>query len=152
MKRALTIEIISSLLIVLFIYAALSKLFEYSLFVEQLKMHPLLKHFAGLLAWALPVTELAVATLLVISRTKLTGLYCVAVLLIVFTLYLIIMLLSDKDLPCSCGGVISSLSWRQHIVFNGVFILLAIIGIWLEKKRKIFYKGSVKKTQPVRTV
>jgi hypothetical protein len=44
------------------------------------------------------------------------------------------MLLSEKDLPCSCGGIISSLSWRQHIIFNGVFILLAITGIIFSKQ------------------
>jgi uncharacterized membrane protein YjjP (DUF1212 family) len=39
----------------------------------------------------------------------------------------------NKELPCSCGGIISLLSWGGHLVFNSVFILLAFAGVMLEK-------------------
>jgi hypothetical protein len=36
-------------------------------------------------------------------------------------------------LPCTCGGVISKMSWPQHVLFNSGFMILAIVGIQLEK-------------------
>jgi hypothetical protein len=40
----------------------------------------------------------------------------------------------DKNLPCSCGGIISKLSWKQHIIFNLFFIVLSVIGIRFQKR------------------
>lgn len=77
----------------------------------------------------------AIATLLIIPFTRIPGLYGSAILLFIFTAYLTGMILTDKHLPCSCSGIISSLSWGQHIVFNLVFLTIAITGILLNKKR-----------------
>lgn len=134
MRRSVTIEIISAALVLLLVYASLSKGLSYPAFTAQLHTHPLLKHFARVLAWAVPAAELAIAALLVIPRTRRTGLYGSALLLSLFTIYLAIMLLAYKDLPCSCGGVISSLTWGEHLIFNGGFIGLAITGIILDKQ------------------
>ncbi len=134
MRRTLIIEAIAAALIVLLVYASLSKLLAYPVFVAQLHLHPMLKPFAGLLAWAVPVVELGIVALLIIPGTRCAGLYSAAILLLVFTVYLVLMLLTDKNLPCSCGGVISTLTWGQHIVFNGLFILLAVTGIILDKR------------------
>lgn len=134
MRRAFITDIISALIVLLLIYASLSKLLAYPAFVIQLHTHPLLKPLAGVVARAVPAAELAIAALLVIPRTRRTGLYGSALLLSLFTIYLAIMLLAYKDLPCSCGGVISSLTWGEHLVFNGGFIGLAITGIILDKQ------------------
>jgi uncharacterized membrane protein YphA (DoxX/SURF4 family) len=150
MKNNWIIEIISAALVLLLVYAASGKLMDYPLFVAQLHTHPYLKPFAGFLAWSVPTVELIIAILLIIPRTRLTGLYSAAALLFTFTAYLVLMILTDKNLPCSCSGIISSMSWGQHIVFNILFIILAIIGIW-SYKRKGYYKGStISKTIPVR--
>ena len=137
MRRAVIIEVIVAATIILFVYAAMSKLLAYPLFTEQLEMHPLLKPFAGWLAWAVPAAELLVAALLVIPSTRLVGLYGAAILLFMFTVYLTGMILTDSHLPCSCSGIISGFTWRQHIVFNLVFMGLAVTGIILDKRKDI---------------
>ncbi len=151
MKKKWIIEVITVLLIILWVYAATGKLLEYQVFVAQLHTHPMLNPFAGFLAWALPATEFIVSALLVVPKTRLIGLYCTAGLLLSFTIYLMLMLLSGKDLPCSCSGIVSALNWGQHIVFNLVFMFLAIIGI-LAYNKKIFYRVSAKKAHSVRAV
>ncbi|TAM97041.1 MAG: hypothetical protein EPN39_12190 [Chitinophagaceae bacterium] len=135
MRRTVIIDVLAAALIILFVYAALSKLMAYPLFTAQLEMHPLLRPFAGWLAWALPAAELFISALLVIPSTRLMGLYGSAILLFMFTVYLTGMILTDKHLPCSCGGLISGFTWRQHIVFNLVFIILSITGIILSKQK-----------------
>ncbi|MDX1365731.1 MAG: hypothetical protein R3243_16110, partial [Arenibacter latericius] len=50
-------------------------------------------------------------------------------LMILFVGYTVAVLFFAPTLPCSCGGIISLLSWEQHLVFNLVFLLLSIVGI-----------------------
>lgn len=139
MSRKLIIEIITALLIVLFVYAGLSKLLDHHTFSLQLARSPLLGSWAFVIAWVLPIGELLLAAALVIPATRLLGLYASSILLIVFTLYLVYMLSFSTHLPCTCGGIISTLSWKQHVGFNTVFILLAAGGIWLERTRASDY-------------
>src|SRR5665647_1513697 len=125
MKQKVAIEIISSLLILLFVYAALSKLIDYNAFKVQLKNSLWLRSFAVIIAWLVPATELAISFILTIKVTRIFGLYASLLLLMIFTIYISGMLLSGKHLPCSCGGVIQQLSWRQHLLFNLFFIILS---------------------------
>ena len=128
-KRSTMIEVISSLLIILFIYAALNKLFDFEYFKVQLSKSPFITSFSNFVAWSIPASEIVIALLLVIKRTRLIGLYASFFLMSLFTAYLVIMLNVSYYVPCSCGGVLAKLSWNQHIVFNSVFVLLAGIGV-----------------------
>jgi hypothetical protein len=127
--RTNTAFIISLLLIFLFAYTASSKLIDSKAFASMLEEVPLIGRGAGVVAILLPLAELLIALLLLFERTRLMGLYSSLILLFVFTVYLVYMIAVVPQLPCSCGGVISSMSWRQHIVFNLVFIGLTVIGI-----------------------
>lgn len=134
LKRSTVIEIISSLLILLFIYAALSKVFDFELFKIQLSKSPFITSFSNLVAWSIPAIEIIISLLLVFKKTRLTGLFASFFLMSLFTAYLIIMLNLSYHIPCSCGGVLQRLSWNEHIVFNSVFVALAGIGVYLKIK------------------
>ncbi|HEY0612053.1 MAG TPA: MauE/DoxX family redox-associated membrane protein [Chitinophaga sp.] len=134
MSRKLIAEIIGGLFILLFLYTALSKLSEIALFRLVLRSSPLISDYANLVSILLPASEILVSLLLFIPDTRRRGLYAAFLLMLIFTLYLAYMLCFTKQLPCSCGGVISQLSWKQHLVFNIAFTLLAIAGIRLSRK------------------
>jgi len=134
-KRKRIIEIIASFFILLFVYTALTKLFESKRFAATLSRSPLLTHYYQFIAIALPLTELAIATLLFIQKTRRWGLYASLGLMTIFTGYLIYMLSSNLKLPCSCGGVIAKMTWQQHLVFNIACIVLALAGIYLTTRR-----------------
>lgn len=136
MKRTVSIEIISSLLILLFVYTAVSKLLDYSVFQSQLSRSPLIGFMAGSIAWALPAAELAIAAMLFVPQTRLWGLYSSFALVALFTLYIGYMMAFVTNRPCSCGGVLKQMTWGQHLVFNIFFTLLALAGIWLLKKNR----------------
>ena len=129
-------DIISGILLLLFLYTSLSKLIHYEAFKAVLHSSPLLKSFAGVIAWLLPVTEIAIAVILFIPLTREKGLKASFVLISVFTLYLAYMVAFTPDLPCNCGGVLQFLTWPQHIFFNLFFILLTVTGILFYKKNK----------------
>jgi hypothetical protein len=134
MKRVVATDIIASFLILLFSYTAISKLLNPESFRAVLKTLPLTATGAGVLSLLVPPGELGIALLLIFSKTRRLALYAALVLLSVFTIYLVYIVLFAVHLPCSCGGVISKMSWRQHIVFNAVFIGLTVMGIRNMKK------------------
>lgn len=135
MKYQWIIEVISAILIIMWAYTAFSKLLEYPVFAAQLHTHSYLKYFSTYLAWALPAAEFIVALLLIIPKTRFLGLYLTIAFLLTFTGYLVFMLLFEEDLPCSCGGFVSSLTWGQHIAFNVFLVLLAFLGVRLHNTR-----------------
>ncbi len=137
MKKNLITLVIATLVIILFVYAALSKLTDYANFQFGLSESPIIASFAGFLAWAIPVGELAIAVMLAVPAWRLTGLVSSFILMVLFTLYIGGMLLLGTDIPCSCGGVLEEMSWEMHVIFNAFFVVLCAVGIQLElKKRK----------------
>lgn len=128
------IEVVSGVLILLFLYTALSKLWEHGKFKAVLQVSPLLSPYATALSWIVPVTEVALVILLVSPVTRRVGFTCSAILLAVFTLYLVYMMLFTPDRPCSCGGVIEQLSWVGHIALNLVMMALAICCTQISRK------------------
>lgn len=142
MKRTIIIESIAILYMILFLYTGISKLMEYPVFKEQLADSPVLAPFASILAFGLPCAEFVVVLMLIIPSWRLKGLYAALTLMIAFTIYVITLLSFSDKLPCSCGGIMAELSWPQHIIFNSIFIIMAIAGIILEKQALITVKYS----------
>jgi uncharacterized membrane protein YphA (DoxX/SURF4 family) len=134
MKRAVIIEIISFLFILLFVYAALMKLKDVEQFVSQLGQSPLLMPFADPVSWAVPSIELAVAALLIFRKTRLVGLVASFFLMVMFTAYIVVILSFASHVPCSCGGILEKMGWTEHLIFNSVFVLLAVWGVYLMDK------------------
>lgn len=132
LKKNTMTEVISSLLIMLFIYTALSKLSAYDNFTAQLSKSPFITSYSNSIAWSIPAVEILISLLLVTKRTRLIGLYASFFLMSLFTAYLIIMLNFSYYIPCSCGGVLQYLSWNAHIVFNAFFIIIAGAGVILK--------------------
>lgn len=135
-KSNAVIMIICTLTITLFVYTASSKLQDYYNFHFGLTESPFIAPFADILAWAIPGCELLIALMLVIPKTRLAGLYASGILMSLFTIYIAIMLLSDSDIPCSCGGVVEELSWGAHIVFNSAFVILSGLGVYLLRRKR----------------
>lgn len=135
-KSNVAIMIICTLIIALFVYASTAKLLDYYNFQFGLSESPFIAPFADILAWAVPAVELLIAGMLVIPALRLAGLYAFFLLMILFTVYIAAMLLSDSDIPCSCGGILENMSWGAHIVFNSAFVVLAAYGIYLQRKKK----------------
>lgn len=133
MKNIPVALLCSSLLILLFTYTAISKLTDYANFVRFIDESSPIHKGADTIGWLLPVTELVVVLLLFFERTRRAGLYVSLLLLVLFTLFLLYMVLFVADLPCSCGGVLRKMSWQQHIWFNLFFILINLIALGPER-------------------
>lgn len=129
-------EIIAALFILLFVYTATSKLFSHQAFVVTLNRSPLIAFAGNFLSWAIPAIEILIATLLFVPRFRRTGLIASFILMTMFTIYIAYMLATSSHLPCSCGGVISKLSWPQHLWLNVLLVTLAATALFLNNRLK----------------
>jgi len=125
MTRQTVFNVITWFFIFLFTYAALAKLTDYSLFRAQISFYPALKYGRDWVPWLLPTVELATAALLVFRCTQAVGIFLSFCLMLVFTIYIAVAMVSGLRLPCSCGGLIQKMSWGQHLVFNFVCLAMA---------------------------
>jgi len=128
------VEITSALFILLFVYAAVSKLVDYQKFQVQLGQSPMLTFYANSIAWVIPALEIIISLLLITPKWQLTGLYASFSLMAMFSAYIVAIINFSEYIPCSCGGVLQNMSWNEHLVFNTVFLLLALCGILLHSK------------------
>ncbi len=128
--KKIAVEIICFLFIFLFTYAAVTKLLDYQKFSVEIGKSPLLTNFAGVLAWAVPVGELIIAGMLAIGRFRQIGLYASFTLMVLFSAYIVAILQLDEGIPCSCGGVLESMGWTEHLVFNIFFVVLGLLGVF----------------------
>ena len=136
MRRKAIVDIIAALLILLFTYTAVNKLMGLDLFKVLLAQSPGIGNHAGWLYIAIPAVELIVAAFLFFPATRLKGLYASFVLMLLFTIYVGYMISKGGSLPCSCGGVISAMSWQQHLFFNIFFTIAALVAAIMNHKIK----------------
>jgi len=132
MKSEKILAAICAALIILYVYTAVAKLIDIPEFTRQLSNQVFPKWTITILLWALPVSELLVVALLVINTTRRIGLMGSVILMAVFTGYILMVVLKVFDrVPCSCGGVISSMSFPMHLVFNLFFLAISIVGLYI---------------------
>jgi len=128
--RVAVIYIAQFLLILLWLYTASSKLLQYDLFRQSLDRQHFPASFTHLLYWTLPSVELGCVAFLITRRTLKLGLWISECLLIIFTAYILLVLFKYfENVPCSCGGVVSALTWKGHLFFNLFFIAINTIGL-----------------------
>ena len=123
----------SFILITLWTYTISSKLFEFRYFKIQMRKQVFPEDVAEALIYILPMTEFLVVGLLCFALTRLCGFLFSIFLLLAFSIY-IALILTDifGKVPCSCGGILEQLGWGEHLIFNLVFIAVALTGLFAE--------------------
>lgn len=118
------------MLILLWVYTAVSKFYDYNIFKIQMSRQALPAWLDTTLAKTLPEIELVVAGLLLFKRTEFIGLCISLILMVLFTGYVGLAVFGFfKAVPCSCGGVIRLMGWRLHLLFNAIILVLTYLGI-----------------------
>ncbi len=134
MKRKLVEEIIAFLLMVMFLYASVSKWLDFKTFRGDINNQPFPNWITPWLIYTLPPLQVLIAIAVMFDRTRKAGFYASLILMSAYTVYSAAVLMHVFDyIPCSCGGVIKSLSWNQHLILNVFFVAISAVGIWLRK-------------------
>ncbi|WP_410479101.1 MauE/DoxX family redox-associated membrane protein [Pedobacter psychrodurus] len=127
-------DLLSSVLILLFLYTTFSKLADFKGYANEMMAKPFAGWLKVLLIWSLPPIETAISVLLFFSRTRRTGFLISSLILIIFSIYIGLVLLGYfEKTPCSCGGVLKSMGFKAHLWFNIIFISLSSFGFYLSK-------------------
>lgn len=138
MIRKIPVELITTLLVILFAYTALSKILEADTFRKQMLNQPLPETLRQNLVWLIPLSEITTSIFLIIKPVRLYGFIAAFLLMLAFTLYVsLILAKAFAYIPCSCGGILNTLSWEAHLILNIVFTLLALAGVIIERKRRL---------------
>lgn len=120
------------MLVLLFVYAALSKLLTFSDFDQQLHNQSFPSWLADFLLYFLIPAEIITALLLCFKRTIISGLLFSSALLLAFTSYIAMVMLHFWDrVPCSCGGILNQMGWTTHLIFNSFFLILNLLALYL---------------------
>jgi len=135
LQKSKVVLLITYFFIVLFTYAAISKILDFNTFKFQLAQSPTLSAFATSIAWSTPLLEMLIVILLLINRTKKLGLLSAFFMMVLFTSYIIIILKFSDYIPCSCGGVLEKMTWTQHLYFNLFFIVIAALALIIGAKQ-----------------
>ncbi|WP_336702911.1 MauE/DoxX family redox-associated membrane protein [Chryseobacterium indologenes] len=128
--------------ILLFCYAAISKIMDFETFQVQITQSPLLNIISGLVSYGILAVELVVCGLLIFERSRILGLYASFTLMILFTFYIYIILHYSEFVPCSCGGILEKMDWNTHLLFNIICVIIA--GTVLILKIKISSHGIMR--------
>ena len=130
MKNKVYIQFaITIMLLLLWIPALLDKLLQFGTFQSGILKQPFSDELGYMLIYSLPILEIAIVILLVSSKYRWMGFVLSSVLMMTFTGYIAIALMGAWDkIPCGCGSVISSMSWKQHLWFNLFFLAISLVG------------------------
>lgn len=138
MKTRILTQCIAAVLILLFCYTAIAKLMDVDEFRRQLANQELPRWSKPALIWLIPGSEILVSMLLMIPATRIIGFYSSAFLMTLFSGYMALVVLGYFDrVPCSCGGVLKSMSFPVHLAFNFFFLSLSIAGIYMFHSKSI---------------
>ena len=117
--------------ILLFIYAAGSKMLDFENFQVQLAQSPLLSAYAGSVSYGVIILELVIVGLLCFNLTRLWGLLTSFAIMVAFTVYIFLILNYSDFVPCSCGGILEKMGWTEHLIFNIACVFMASLAIIL---------------------
>lgn len=131
----IVIEAIVAILIVVWLHTGISKLIEYKAFRIQMFQSQLFHNYAAFITFAAPILEIIIAAMLIFKKTRMLGMIGSFLLMIFFTWYVIYLMIYVPNLPCSCGGIVSFLTWPQHLALNIFLTLLSLTGIILIRKQ-----------------
>lgn len=144
-SRLSPLDISAFLFILLWGYTAISKIHEFDETLVQISQSPMIGEWAGFIAVILPIAELFLVVLLLMEKTKKTGLLLSLGMMTAFTTYIILMLNFSYHIPCACAGILShgiiwkgevvfKMTWERHIIFNLVFVIIGLANILFPHK------------------
>jgi len=137
MKTTQYISLITAVLLGLFFFTGMEKVWYHQAFVIKLGRQPLPEWMKGVLEWGLPLAELSVVGLLAANRTRLIGLAAATLMMLSFAGYTAYAATEPMGyVPCACGKLFNTLTWGQHFWVNMGFVALAVAGVWLYRHQR----------------
>jgi putative oxidoreductase len=148
LNKNILLKYLRDAIVLMWCYAAGSKLIQYEESRGEMLNQVFPLAISEVLVWAVPVTELIIAVMLLKPAKLRPALWASLILLSLFTLYIsVVMTGVFGRIPCSCGGILEKMSWGQHLIFNLFFIALTLVAIFFQPQTSHAKKFDLK-TEP----
>ncbi|SJN50430.1 hypothetical protein FM107_20545 [Sphingobacterium sp. JB170] len=123
----------------LYMYTGYDKLINVERFIQGNAKIPFIGQFAEITGWGIPILEVILALLLIIpfKKTQQWALLVSTILMGFFTVYVALILAFVESKPCNCGGVIESMGWEAHLIFNILWLAAGIYALRKSNKLQI---------------
>ncbi|PAM92098.1 hypothetical protein B4N84_25125 [Flavobacterium sp. IR1] len=126
---------VAFLMAFVFFYASTTKFFELKKFYYQLGKSPLIPYgYNEYVGNGVLLIELFVVYLVYKNNIKYSLLISFS-LMIFFSFYIGYLMYFSYYIPCSCGGILGDLSWRDHLIFNVLLTIFSALGYVFENKK-----------------
>lgn len=134
--REFVVQIITYMLLCLWMVVASRKLFNYSAFRQAMLDQPFEDKYGIVLSYLLPVIQLGTGMLFIFQKTRRYGFLLTILLMIAFSWYITLVLKRTWGfIPCYCTLEFPT-DWKGHLWINGIIAVFAIVGLLLDSKRK----------------
>lgn len=133
--RRIVIEIITTILLIVWLHTGISKLIDWRSFSMQMQQSPIFHSYANIVTFAGPIVEIILSGLLIFNRTRMLGMVGSFLLMAFFSWYVCWLMLYLPTLPCSCGGIVSFLNWPQHLALNIFLMIASLVGVLMLKRQ-----------------
>ncbi len=126
-------SIVSFCIIAVFVYTGFAKLVDINTFQNDLNKSPFIPEILAIpISYGIPIAEIGIGMLLLFNKN--IGFLLSFVLFLSFTVYIYLIMNHSHVIPCSCGGVVASLSWGGHLVLNIIYAVAACFCYLTEPK------------------
>lgn len=136
------VEFTSYFFILLFCYASVSKIMDFDNFQVQIGQSPLLSAYAGVISYGVILVEVVIVIFVSIKKLRTIGLYGSTAIMSAFTIYIFLILNYSDFVPCSCGGILESLGWTEHLFFNLFCVIIGTIAVFISERTSGYSKLS----------
>lgn len=135
-KVAFGVEAAALILAFVFAYTAIAKVYDWQATKLAMYNQVIPDWSKDLLLYGIPLVEILVALMLLIPKWRAKGFLASLILMLAFSAYVAWVWFGLAGrVPCSCGGIISSLGWGQHLVLNLGLTGLSAWGMRMEVKK-----------------
>ncbi len=134
--REFAVQMITYMLLCLWVVVASRKLFDYSAFRQAMLDQPFEDKYGIVLSYLLPLIQLSAAVLFIFEKTRRYGFLLTILLMIAFSWYITLVLKRKWGfIPCYCTLEFPT-DWKGHLWINGIIAVFAIVGLLLDRIRK----------------
>lgn len=136
-RRMITLEAMTCLLVLLWLYTGLDKLVDYKSYWHSMYLQIFPRSVLKIMVPAVPIVELGAGLLFFRPKWREYAYVSSLLLLVSFTIYVALIYFGYfPKRPCACAGLFEKMSWGQHLIVNTCLSIIAFSALTLHLKRK----------------
>jgi len=121
-----------------FAFSSLRKLIYLDSYKKEISLYPFISKTSAYVIIIVSIYEITLASVMILSKNKLTGLLLSMALFVLMIAYLVLILYDNLGVPVYFGAIIPNFSLHEQLTFNliCVGIIIAVLILYLMNKQQ----------------